>query len=814
MKNWQLGALCLALISLVACVGGKKETLSAPVITSFTGSSTLNSDDATLLDVTLTWKVEGEDLSLMIDQNVGDVSGKTSAETSAPLSAPPTYTLTAKNDAGEDSATYVAGAASESGKLKGKEVVVGRIEESDALLTDYFKDAIGFYADAYELEPLNEDETVIVNLTGLGQEGEEFDSYLYVLETTGDSVEIVGDVDDLPGVLESYFIEAEADASYTIIVSSYEPQDSGAYVLETNGAPIISKFTGNPFIVDAGSPTKLEWDVDSTQSLTIDRDIGDVTGADSAETDAITTNTTFTLFATNRFGTNTAAANIVLREGSSPLELNTLDTVALIGPDSFESSSTVAVSLADLGADESVAIIPVHATQNLDYDRLAYQIEVSNVTPTYQAPLATAQSLNPWQRRLGALQQAHFDHLQEDLEFLNDLGAAGYSSGGLRSQAFDDNCAAPYVVGEKTCDFYVEGDLRDTTLVFESANAYWFLDDEYADEFSAADIADQAGRFEDELLPVIGTNFGAFQDLDGNGKIFIVLSSLSAFGYVTTTDFVPNGTGDFESPFSNEGDIFYAAVPSDFQDVDEEGNFVGITKEDYLSLWLPSTLVHELKHLVALGLRFRQLENDTFIGLEDAWFEEGSAVVAEELSPYPSALSGYAQSAAEFGLRSPQDVRIVGEVDETFSWYGWNFLHLWKIVEERGAQSFLKPWTAGPEVGIDNIEKNLGDTFENFPDTMLAWAATLLFDNTDLPILDKYDYEFDKLDLRDAQENEDDRVYWEPLNYEPLTPTVGATRSAAYYVGQGTGETVTISVSSVDAEPYFAVVRFSGELPY
>ena len=816
MRYWQMGAVCLILLLLVACGGSdKKEKDAAPVIKSFTGSSALNSDNPALLDVTLTWEVEGDEASLSIDQGVGDVTGKTVVKTSAPLDAPPTYTLTAKNDAGEDSASFDASESSESGKIKGKEIVAGEIDENDALLSDYFEGAVGFYADVYELEPLQEGEEVIVNLTGQGDEGAEFDSYLYILETIGDDVEVVGDIDDLPGVLESYLIEAAAGASYTIIVSSYEPEDSGGYVLETNGAPMISNFTGNPFIVNAGSATSLEWTVDdSAQSLAIDSGIGDVTGSDTAETGIIAANTTFTLFATNRFGTNTSKAEIVLREGSSAIELNTVDSVAIIGPDSFDKNSTVAVSLADLAADESVAIIPVHATQNLDYDRLAYQIEIDNVNPTYQAPALSAQSINPWQRRLGALQQDHFDHLQENLAFLNELKAAGHSQDTLSLQDFDGDCAAPYVVGEKMCDFYVSGDLRDTTLIFESANAYWFLDDEYADELTGEEIADQARRFEDELLGVIETNFGTFQDLDNNGKIFIVMSSLSAFGYVTTSDFVPNGSGELESPFSNEGDIFYAAVPSDFQGVDEDGNFVGITKEDFLELWLPSTLVHELKHLVALGLRFRQFENDTFLGFEEAWFEEGSAVVAEELSPYPSALSGYAQGAANYGLSAPSEVRIVGEVDETFSWYGWNFLHLWKIVEDRGAETFLKPWTAGPELGIENIEKNLGDSFENFPDTMLTWAATLMFDDTGLSLLDKYSYEYDKLNLRDAQENEDDRVFWETLKYEPLEPSVGATRSAAYYVGQGTGETVTISLSSVDAEPYFMVVRFSGELPY
>ena len=800
------------------------EDLAPPVIDSFTGKSVAN-EDAELLDVTLSWELSGgEPTTLSIEPDVGDVTNEESVTTTVTAGETITFTLTAKNLLGEDSATFEVTAQTPTPEMPenpdvtpitGKETVTGSVDETDALLSDYFEEAVGFYADAYELEPLNEGETVFVNLTGTGDEGAEFDSYLYVIETVGDESEVIGDVDGLPGDLERYLIEAVADATYTILVSSYEPEDAGGYILETNGAPLINSFIGNPFIVDEGDTTTLEWSVaESTQSVEIDGGIGDVTTQDSANTSTITEDTTFTLSATNRFGTNEAEAQIVLRAGRGTLQIDSSDSVEIIGPDSFEENSTVSVTLADLSADESIAIIPVHATQNLDYDRLSYQIEIDNVTPTYQAPPLATQAVNPFAERLVSLQQDHFVHLQEELEFLTELNEAGYPRADeLKLQGFEDNCAAPYVVNEKTCDFYVTGELRDTTLVYDSANAYWFLDDEYADEFTAEELADQARRFEDELLPVIEDNFGTFQDLDGNGKIFIVLSSLDFFGYVTSQDFVLNGTGELESPVSNEGDIFYAAVPSDFEAEEEEG-FSGISKEDFLDIWLPSTLVHELKHLVALGIRFTQFENDSFIGFEEAWFEEGSAVIAEELSPYPSALSGYAQAASSFGLSAPQEVRIVGEVDNTFSWYGWNFLHLWKIAEEVGPAAFLKPWTAGPEVGIENIEKNLGDTFENFPDTMLTWAATLMFDDTELSLLNNYDYQYDKLNLRDAQEDEDDDVFWETLSYEPLEPGVGATRSAAYYVGQGTGEDVTISLSSLDAEPYFMVVRFNGELPY
>ncbi|MCA9836223.1 MAG: hypothetical protein KC422_04890 [Trueperaceae bacterium] len=810
MKWVKFFSLACVLLVMGAC-GGTKQPVSAPVIKSFTGTSSPDAANASLLNVSLSWEVEGENLSLTIDQGVGDVSGKTTITTSAKAGEKTTFTLTAKNESGEVKASFVVDdlPTNKIVDIKAKATVQGSLDTQDLTLSEFFDGATDFFADAYRLEPLKEGEKVIVNLTGQGATGSEFDSYLYVVQETAQGAELIGEVDDLPGLLESYTIEAVAGATYTIIVTSYEPKDTGKYLLETNGAPIISLFRGNPYIIDAGKPSRLEWQVEGATSLELDQGIGQVTGQ-SVATGIINVNTDFTLSASNRFGTNTAKTTVLLREGSIDVTIDTTDTAEIIGPDKFAANSTVAVSLKDLATDESVAIIPVYATQDFEPDRMTYQIEVSSVTPTTPKTVLKTQATNPLQERLKQLQNEHISHLKEELELINKVKREGGQS--ISTQGFSDNCAAPYTVGSKACDFFIEGELRNTTLVFESEHAYWFIDDEYKTELSTAELADQANRFETELLPVIESNFGSFQDFDNNGKIFIVFGFIGAFGYVTSEDFLLNGTGDFESPYSNEGDIFYAAVPSVFAPNPDTGD-PGIPKADFLDLWLPSTLVHELKHLVALGGRFA-LPQDQFIAFEDPWFEEGSAVAAEELSPYPSALSGYAQAAASVGLASPQDVRIVGEVDDTFSWYGWNFLHLWKIAEDRGQTTFWKPWTAGPEAGIENIEKNLGGAFTDFPATMMQWAATLLFDDTKLSILDKYDFQYDKLNLRDGPESETDPVYWTPLAYSPLEATVGATRSVAYYVGKGQGQTVTISLSSADAAPYFMVVRFKGELPY
>ena len=212
--------------------------------------------------------------------------------------------------------------------------------------------------------------------------------------------------------------------------------------------------------------------------------------------------------------------------------------------------------------------------------------------------------------------------------------------------------------------------------------------------------------------------------------------------------------------------------------------------------------MHELKHLISYGVRLSSSPIEQ-VQLEPRWAEEASGVAAEELSPYGSAVTGYAQSRAFLG--EPENFRVVSDINsgaQEASYYGYNFLLFWRIAERVGHENFWKTWTAGPEIGIANVEKN-APALGSFADMMADWGTTLMFDGTGL--VSGYDYT--KLDLRDGT--------WQPLAYRPLGgPVTGATRSLAAYVGRGTGQDVTLTIETDDPTPYAVVVRFTGALPY
>lgn len=468
------------------------------------------------------------------------------------------------------------------------------------------------------------------------------------------------------------------------------------------------------------------------------------------------------------------------------------------------------VELPNVGTNESVAVIPLYAAQSLAPDAIQYRVTPTGLT----APAVVAQNApaarpapSPEQKRL----EAHLAQLEENRQLVQKMRRAGIKPLRKKLSPSDvgSNCPAPYTVGSTVCDFYIIASsgtsqaLINTTLRFESANAYWFVDNVYANELTQADFVRLGQTFENEVVPVDTQYFGNFSDIDGNSKIFIVFSSFNLYGYVFSADFLDDDDAQRLGARSNEGDIFYAYLPSD--NVRFEAGNPDVTPEQarqaYFDTELPSTLVHELKHLISYGVR---IPNGA--PLEEDWAEEASGVAAEELSLYGSAETGYAQGQAQDSLKEPEKYRVVGDEntnsDDGTSFYGYNFLLFWRIAERVGHENFWRNWTAGPEIGVANVEKN-APALGSFADMMADWSTTLMFSNTGL--VSGYDYS--KLNLRDGT--------WQPLAYRPLSGEVtGNTRSLAAYVGRGTGQDVTLKIQTNDLTPYAVVVRFTGALPY
>jgi hypothetical protein len=111
------------------------------------------------------------------------------------------------------------------------------------------------------------------------------------------------------------------------------------------------------------------------------------------------------------------------------------------------------------------------------------------------------------------------------------------------------------------------------------------------------------------------------QFLDANGRLIMLftprVNELEGIkGFVSSVDFVP------QCAASNAAELFYSDVPADAG-----------TAENW-RLRTRSTLVHEVKHLASYAHRFKNAATGGAFGYEEAWLEEATAMLAEEVWIY------------------------------------------------------------------------------------------------------------------------------------------------------------------------------------
>ncbi len=166
-------------------------------------------------------------------------------------------------------------------------------------------------------------------------------------------------------------------------------------------------------------------------------------------------------------------------------------------------------------------------------------------------------------------------------------------------------------------------------------------------------------EFDATMFDVVAQNFGSplrmDDQLDGNGKVIILLSprvntfsGLSAF--VVSCDFFPTST----FPSSNRGEVFYSVVPT------VAGDGTGVGTRAYWYWTTRSTIVHETKHIASYANRIRDFGGAG--SLEEAWLEEGSARLAEEIYLRRAAYDDLtAKSNATYAATMFCDVRPQGQ---------------------------------------------------------------------------------------------------------------------------------------------------------
>lgn len=444
----------------------------------------------------------------------------------------------------------------------------------------------------------------------------------------------------------------------------------------------------------------------------------------------------------------------VLRVLHVPAAARTLSGQRTVWTPEQYDGNDLTVVLPDLQPDERVALIPFNpdpAVKEVTFDLIG------------QGGLA-AQSLAAPSLGAGALAQQAVPTpdlhagAQRILQAEAERALARAGASGLGSQSVPEPRRVLRSVNWAT------GQMEDVpaTLRAVTPDLLIYVDDRVAD--GAVDVKRLEAEFA-AVAPTTRARWGADTDLDGNGRILLLVTPL-----------VQGGNG---------GLFWYDGLG-----VAAEQIVLGV------GLYGQGMLAHEFKHVISIGRR----------GGDDAWLEEGLAVVASDLVGAPShwhtdALLSDPAAHPTFH-RGGTGPYVIGS-------YGPYYL-LSRFVGERGGGDAAGVWakflsrTRKDLPSVPNAEWIAG---ASLPEVYADWVTTLMFDHTGL--IAGFDYQ--GINLRDAAQG------FRPLRYHFIgndARRVVMANQNFFVTRGGAGGDSVIRVAGVSGRPHLVAVRFRGDLPY
>jgi OmpA family/PKD domain len=177
-------------------------------------------------------------------------------------------------------------------------------------------------------------------------------------------------------------VSPQQTTTYTLTATSSDGKSVTAPItvtVSTGTVPQVVVFTASPQTIDAGSSTKLCWQVNGATSIKIDPGVGSNLSANDCATVSPTQTTTYTLTATN--ATGQIQANVTVNVGSVRILSFTADPVtstAAGNPVTLAWTTSNATSVVLIGADVSPTTLQsngsfvVHPITNSTYTLTAY----------------------------------------------------------------------------------------------------------------------------------------------------------------------------------------------------------------------------------------------------------------------------------------------------------------------------------------------------------------------------------------------------------------------------------------------------------
>jgi hypothetical protein len=275
------------------------------------------------------------------------------------------------------------------------------------------------------------------------------------------------------------------------------------------------------------------------------------------------------------------------------------------------------------------------------------------------------------------------------------------------------------------------------TLRFLGDNTEIWVDDRTPVQSAPDDLLETIGlRFDEETYPTDRAAFGEESDVDGNGRVLILLTpTVNALNTQETVDAGVVVLGFFfgadlfpvaQAPFSNEGEVFFAIIPDPTMQFSPADFPV-----DGIENALNPIFAHEFEHMISANQHFI-VRNGPF---EDTWLDEGLAHQAETLNGFP--LQNRLRSALY--LDEPESISLVGG-DDTLERRGAAWLFVQYLVDRLG-EDVLGALVQTRLVGIPNVERAAD---RSMPFLFHEWTSALFLDGiSDDPL-----FLFASLDIR------------------------------------------------------------------
>jgi hypothetical protein len=368
-----------------------------------------------------------------------------------------------------------------------------------------------------------------------------------------------------------------------------------------------------------------------------------------------------------------------------------------LSPDALAGCATFAAA----GAGGAEYLIAPQSTGSVAGDSAPYRLQGSAASPPStlrpridgrEIPFAVQFDgrLREFEREIAALPRI------ETVAPLTSAAAAVVRVGDQRTfqVCADLNCSAVQDFAAVLADAKYVG---DHAIIYQDVDAP-------ASGISDAEFVDIGRLFDEEIYDVTTRAFGAESDVDGDGRVAILLTPVvnsltptssceTSFiaGFFFALDINPGSIGDTRS---NQAEVFYAIVP------DPQGEFTCDFSVNQVRTRVPVTFIHEFQHMISFHQHV-MLRG----GLpEEVWLNEAMSHLSEEIGAFhflALADTTLFNTFAVGNLINAYDYLLEpGDVYTLFTGTG--------SLEERGASWLFLRWLAD-QFG-DDIVRRLSET--------------------------------------------------------------------------------------------------------